>query len=288
MSGFPLYVTWRSWIAWRRDGISYAGWMVVGWGGVTASSVMGVFGSVIDLPFVTLSQADFIPLVLASTVVESLLLSASLGQWLRGQEVRRIAAETAASRDALTGLLNRRGLDANVLHLKQMDLWPGRLWLALIDLDRFKDINDTYSHAAGDAVLTHFATMLRHEFRANDLTARFGGEEFVLLFEAETEEVARAMVDRVRRRFADTPTRYEGSLIGHTLSAGLVRIADGEGGEEATLIALADAALYAAKKAGRNTVRASSDLADGASPERSDPGKVVGLSPLTETATVHR
>ncbi|WP_028794040.1 sensor domain-containing diguanylate cyclase [Thalassobaculum salexigens] len=285
MTGAPLYVTWRSWIAWRRDGISYASWMVIGWGGVTASSVMGVFGSELNLPYLDLSQAEFTRLVFACTVVESLLFSASLGQWLRGQEVRRIAAEAEASRDSLTGLLNRRGFDAQVLHLKQAGLWPGRLWLALIDLDRFKEINDTYSHAAGDAVLTHFATMLRREFRANDVTVRFGGEEFILLFEAESEEAACSAVDRVRRRFAGTPTRYEGSMIGHTLSAGLVPVADGPDGDEATLIAMADAALYGAKKAGRNIVRASSELTDPEIAQRPAPGGSAELSPLIETAT---
>ena len=283
LTGFPLYVTWRSWVAWRRDGISHAGWMVIGWAGVTVSSVLGVFGSVIDLPFVQLSQADFMRMVFASTVLESLLLSASLGQWLRGQEVRRIDAEMAASRDALTGLLNRRGFDARVLQLRQARLWPDRLWLVLIDLDRFKVINDSYSHAAGDAVLTHFATMLSQEFRAKDVTARFGGEEFILLFEAESEEAARAVAERVRRRFSDTPTRYEGALIGHTLSAGLIRVADAADGEEATVIAMADAALYAAKNAGRNVVWAYSDLADPTPPPRRSAGKVVDLSPLAET-----
>ena len=284
LTAFPLYVAWRSWIAWRRDGLSYASWMVVGWGGVALSSVMGVFGSVIDVPFVEFSQADFMRVVFASTVIESLLLSASLAQWLRGQEVRLIAAEAAASRDSLTGLLNRRGFDAHVLQLKRAGLWSGRLWLVLIDLDRFKDINDTYSHAAGDAVLIHFASMLRREFRANDVTARFGGEEFILLFEAETEAAARSVADRVRQRFADTPTRYEGAMIGHTLSAGLVRIGEGADEEEATLIAMADAALYAAKRDGRNLVRAYSDLAGLEGQGQPTPGKVVDLAALTGPA----
>lgn len=285
VTGCPLYVAWLSWVAWRRDGLSYASWMVVGWTGVAISSVLGVFSSVMNLPFIDLSQADFLRLVFASTVIESLLLSASLAQWLRGQEVRLIAAETAASRDSLTGLLNRRGFDAHVVQLKRAGVWPGKLWLVLIDLDRFKDINDTYSHAAGDVVLTHFASMLRREFRANDVTARFGGEEFILLFEAETEEAARSVADRVRQRFADTPTRYQGAMIGHTLSAGLVRVGDGPDEEEATLIAMADTALYAAKHAGRNVVRAYSDLAGLEGHEQPTPGKVVELATLTGPAS---
>lgn len=281
----PFYMTWLSWIAWRRDGLSYASWMVLGWGLVSVSSVLVAGVSAVFVPYLVLSHMLLVRLVFIGMVIESLLLSASLGQWLRGQEVRRIAAETAASRDSLTGLLNRRGFDFHVHHLKRTGAWPGKLWLVLIDLDRFKDINDTYSHAAGDGVLTHFASMLRREFRADDVTARFGGEEFILLFEADTEDAARSVADRVRQRFADTPTRYEGSMIGHTLSAGLVRVGDGHDEGEATLIAMADAALYAAKKAGRNVVRAYSELAELEGQGRPTPGKVVELTPLAAAAT---
>ena len=281
----PVCMTWLSWAAWRRDGLNYASWMVLGWVLVLVATLLTASVTAAFVPYSGISHIVLIRLVFVGIVIEALLLSASLGQWLRGQEVRRIAAEAAASRDALTGLLNRRGFDSKVLQLKQVGMWPGKLWLVLIDLDRFKDINDTYSHAAGDAVLTHFAAMLRREFRANDLTARFGGEEFILLFEAETEEAARSVAERVRRRFADTPTRYGGAMIGHTLSAGLVRIGDGADEEEATLIAMADTALYAAKKAGRNAVWAYSDLAGRADQGQPSPGTVVELKPLAGGAT---
>ncbi|MDF1790867.1 MAG: sensor domain-containing diguanylate cyclase [Thalassobaculaceae bacterium] len=258
----PLYITWLSWTAWRRDGLRYASWMVVGWGSVSLSSLVIICVSAEFIPFLSVSHIFVARLTFVGMVFESLLLSASLAQWLRGQEVRRVAAEHAASRDALTGLLNRRGFDNQVLHLKQGGLWPGKLWLALIDLDGFKNINDTFSHGAGDSVLTHLAALLRREFRANDVTARFGGEEFVLLFEAESDAAARSVAERVRQRFADTPTRYEGAMIAHTLSAGLVRVAAGPNRDEATLIAMADTALYEAKRAGRNRVRAYSDIPD--------------------------
>jgi two-component system, sensor histidine kinase LadS len=272
----PVYMTWLSWVAWRRDGLGYASWMVLGWSVVLVATLLTACVTATFVPYLVISHIVLVRLVFIGIVIEALLLSASLGQWLRGQEIRRIAAEAAASRDALTGLLNRRGFDSNVLHLKQMGLWPGNLWLVLIDLDRFKEINDTHSHAAGDAVLIHFASMLRREFRANDVAARFGGEEFVLLFEAETEEAARSVAERVRRRFADTATRYEGAMIGHTLSAGLVRVGDGPD-EAAALIAMADTALYAAKKAGRNLVRAYRDVEERT---QAAPGKIVDLAPL--------
>ncbi len=288
----PLYIAWLSWRAWRRDGLDYARWMLIGWGGVVATCLMVTVASVADLAFLSLSHIDFLRFTFASTVVESLLLSASLAQWLRGQEVRRIAAEHAASRDALTGLLNRRGFDAQVAHLRAAGRWPGRYWLVLIDLDRFKQINDTHSHAAGDTVLRHFASLLRREFRADDVTARFGGEEFILLFEAGSKAAARGVAERVRRRFAGTPTRFEGAMIAHTLSAGVVRVADGPAddpaNDEATLIAMADTALYAAKRSGRDCVCLYSELPQEV---RSGPmtgggasGRVVDLAPADRTA----
>lgn len=281
----PLYMTWLSWGAWRRDGLSYASWMVFGWGGVTATTVLTAVFTAAFLPFLAISHIVAVRLTFASIVVESLLLSASLAQWLRGQEIRRIAAEHAASRDSLTGLLNRRGFDDHVARLRADGLWPGNLWLVLIDLDRFKLINDAHSHAAGDAVLTHFSNILRREFRANDVTARFGGEEFVLLFEAGSEAAARAVAERVCRRFADTPTRFDGKSISHTLSAGLVRVADGPSDDEGTLIAMADTALYAAKRSGRNCVHLYSEGEDTAS--ANDPGaaKVVALQPAEQPVT---
>lgn len=282
----PFYITWLSWVAWRRDGLSYASWMVFGWGFVSVTSLLIACVTAVVIPYQAISHMALARLTFISMVVESLLLSASLGQWLRGQEVRRIAAEDAANRDALTGLLNRRGFDEHVLRLKRAGAWPGRLWLVLIDLDRFKDINDTHSHAAGDAVLTHFATMLRREFRANDVTARFGGEEFILLFEATSEETARSVAERVRRRFAETPTRYEGALIDHTLSAGLVQVTQDLDEDDATLIAMADTALYAAKWAGRNCVRSYADIEGFQAVVDPVAGKVVDLTPLDETATV--
>ena len=287
----PIYMAWLSWVAWRRDGLGYASWMVLGWSLVSVATVLTACVTAAFIPYLVISHIVLVRLVFVGIVIEALLLSASLGQWLRGQEVRRIAAETAASRDALTGLLNRRGFDATIDHLKQTGLWPGRLWLALIDLDRFKDINDTYSHAAGDAVLIHFAAMLRREFMRNDLAARFGGEEFILLFEAESEEAARAVAERVRRRFADTPTRYEGALIGHTLSAGLVRVTDGTDREPSRLIEMADTALYAAKRAGRNVVRTHADLAEPPPPAPPAPGmaastQIVHLPAPPEPVTV--
>lgn len=281
----PAYITWLSWTAWRRHGLSYASWMVVGWGLVSVTSLLIVGVSAVFVPGQAVSHIVLVRVTFVSMVIESLLLSASLAQWLRGQEVRRIAAEHAASYDVLTGLLNRRGFEERITAMRAHGVWPGQFWLVLIDLDRFKQINDTHSHAAGDTVLAHFASLLRRESRANDVTARFGGEEFILMFEAASLSAARSVAERVRHRFAETPTRYDGQTISHTLSAGLVRVAGDPADDDATLIAMADQALYAAKRDGRNCVRAYSDVAAGDAAPGTALGTVVDLKPMAETAS---
>ncbi|MEW5422543.1 diguanylate cyclase [Amorphus sp. 3PC139-8] len=254
VNGATLYIMTLSWIAWIRDGVSYAKWMVFGWVSVAIGALLSTFGSMLNFPYTTATHTDFVQLAFAATVLESLLLSISLAQWLRGQETARVAAEEAAARDALTGLLNRRGFGRRVDRLAASGNWPGNLWLAAIDIDRFKHINDTHSHAAGDAVLVHLAGILVAGVRAEDTIARFGGEEFVLLFSAHTESTARSVLERTREQFEMKRTSYGTGMIFHTFSAGLVRAADHPGADKAGLVALADQALYAAKRNGRNRV----------------------------------
>lgn len=254
LTASPVYIACLSWVAWRREDMGYALWMFVGWAAISVTIVLGVFGALVNAPFGSWSQMDFLRLAFALTVLESVLLSVSLAQWLRGQETRRIAAEQAAARDALTGLLNRRGFDDHVKRLRASGRWPGNLWLAAIDIDRFKHVNDSHSHAAGDAVLIGIARLLQRECRAGDTAARFGGEEFILLFGAGSEAAAVDLVERIRRRFAETPTVHDGRSIAHTLSAGLIAVPDHPADDTTALIARADAALYAAKQSGRNRV----------------------------------
>lgn len=254
INGGTLYIAVVSWIAWRKDRLTYATWMVFGWTMVSASALFATFGSMVNLPFTTATQMDFVKLTFAITVLESLFLSISLAQWLRSQDTLRIAAEEAAARDSLTGLLNRRGFGQHVASLAARDKEPVHQWLAAIDINRFKHINDTHSHAAGDAVLVHLAQILVDEVRVEDTVARFGGEEFVLLFSAQTEAAAKSVLERTRDRFAQTPTIYGDDTISHTFSAGLVCASDYPEASETRLVALADEALYGAKRDGRNRV----------------------------------
>lgn len=154
------------------------------------------------------------------------------------------ALSQAAHTDLLTGLLNRRGLEAAIAQLR-----PGDHCLALLDLDRFKQVNDTYGHAAGDAVLASFADVARRSVRTSDTVARIGGEEFVILFEHTSIEQAYAVCDLMREVLGYTMLATPCGPLRVTVSGGVAPIE--RGGLEASLKA-ADEALYRAKRSGRD------------------------------------
>lgn len=165
--------------------------------------------------------------------------------------------EELALRDGLTGLLNRRALHERA----RADLARARrrhsaFALAMIDVDHFKAINDTYGHATGDRVLSHVARLLADGVRVSDDVGRWGGEEFlVLLGDAEPLEAA-AAADRLRERIEGAVCEVDGHPHRVTVSIGVATM-DGARIETASLDAListADAALYRAKAAGRNRV----------------------------------
>jgi diguanylate cyclase (GGDEF)-like protein len=145
-----------------------------------------------------------------------------------------------ASTDMLTGLPNRRAWETN---LSKALLEKERFVLAMLDLDRFKDFNDAHGHPAGDRLLKETAAAWREELRVGDFLARIGGEEFALLLpNSPPVEDALAVVERLRRRVPDQ----------QTCSAGVVIHEPGESAE--ALMTRVDAALYAAKDAGRDRV----------------------------------
>ncbi len=156
-------------------------------------------------------------------------------------------SEQQARSDGLTGLLNRRSA-SDLLH----PLLQSRadVAIALIDLDRFKALNDTNGHDAGDRALRLFARILREEARPDDIVARWGGEEFLIALEGATSEQAKTMLQRVQSLLATALDR--GGVPGFTASAGVADTSHGRDLE--TLVALADQALYAAKDAGRDRI----------------------------------
>jgi diguanylate cyclase (GGDEF)-like protein len=145
---------------------------------------------------------------------------------------------------ALTGLLNRRGFLARVES-------AGDGTIALIDLDKFKSVNDSFGHDVGDAILQDFAAFLARGVRKADCVGRWGGEEFAVFFPATEEGEAAGILQRLCRRLANgLIERPDGAPM--TCSGGIVAL-DGEPLQLA--MARADAALYAAKRSGRNQLR---------------------------------
>ena len=149
--------------------------------------------------------------------------------------------------DPLTGLPNRRALDLRLVEATGEANQPCAV--ALVDLDRFKDVNDGRSHAVGDVVLREIAATLRHTLRADDVVARYGGDEFVVIMPLTPLPDAVAALNRATRAIAELPREV---ASGVTMSVGVV--AAGPDAEPATTLAAADAAMYRAKHGGGNQV----------------------------------
>lgn len=161
-----------------------------------------------------------------------------------------------AAHDELTSLPNRRYM-SEVLEVeeKRHRLNNASLCVALIDIDFFKQINDRHGHAVGDQVLKGFASSFRTALRTNDVLARWGGEEFLLLLPETTVEDAASVLNRVHSTVSKIHIPVLGTHLDVTFSAGLTRLDFNGTMEDA--ISKADDAMYFAKKAGRNRVHVS-------------------------------
>ena len=160
----------------------------------------------------------------------------------------------SASRDALTQAYNKR------FFLEQLDSefafatrHNAALSLLMFDLDHFKQINDTYGHLAGDYVLAEFSRAVTPAIRQEDTFARYGGEEFVVISRNDGL-AAEAFAERLRKTIEQHPFEHEGTVIRVTVSGGVASVPDSSINSASELIATADRALYAAKRAGRNCV----------------------------------
>ncbi|WP_076414789.1 diguanylate cyclase [Shewanella sp. UCD-KL12] len=157
-----------------------------------------------------------------------------------------------ANLDYLTGVYNRRyffGLFEE--QLNQINQKQGVLSVALLDIDFFKKVNDTYGHDVGDEVLVEFSARLKHFFGQHFTVSRFGGEEFTVAFKGLSEEKAFALMDKFRSQLEMTPIETSKGELFITVSTGIASLADDSLDE---LIQRADKALYDAKESGRNLV----------------------------------
>ena len=164
------------------------------------------------------------------------------------------ASAELAITDPLTGLFNRRYLEANIGRLTLSSASGRPLSLLLADIDHFKRVNDAHGHPVGDRVLREFAERLRRLMRGSDLVCRLGGEEFVVVMPGTTLEEARHVGERVCASVAAEPFQVAGgSTLRVTASVGVAALCDHTDSVEA-LLERADVALYAAKREGRNRV----------------------------------
>jgi len=164
----------------------------------------------------------------------------------------RLQFEQAALSDPLTGFRNRRWLDQTLSRIVQRHLHAAEpLCIAIMDIDHFKQVNDTYGHAAGDDVLLQIGRLVRDNLRPADSAARIGGEEFVLILPHTLLPGAISAVERLREAIAGAAFKHHGRKLPQvTVSLGLVELERGE--TPVQLLARADVALYAAKQSGRN------------------------------------
>ncbi|WP_449285676.1 sensor domain-containing diguanylate cyclase [Marinobacter sp. PE14] len=171
------------------------------------------------------------------------------------RKVLETELEQMATRDPLTGLLNRREmsrvLDEELQRARRYQRPMAVLW---VDFDHFKDVNDTYGHAAGDSVLRGISRLLLGSVRSVDSIGRFGGEEFVIVLPEMDLEKAQETAERLRRKVAEEPQPLgNGEAVPLTISVGVAVYPD-HGQTASTLCAAADKAMYLAKDRGRNCV----------------------------------
>ena len=168
---------------------------------------------------------------------------------------REAALYHRATRDALTGLVNRGHFtEMAVQEMERARRFAEPLTVALLDLDHFKRVNDTYGHDSGDLALTHFAGVCQEFARKIDIVARLGGEEFVIMLPRSNKEPAFEILQRLRLRLMESRiTAASGAVFGLTVSVGLASLRS-HTRDLRELLRNADAALYKAKREGRNRV----------------------------------
>jgi diguanylate cyclase (GGDEF)-like protein len=207
-----------------------------------------------DVAFAGLRRLERRNLIILSLVT---VLGAVIA-WLGGERLVELfgGMQRMAERDALTGLANRRRLLAfGQEESRRARRFGHPLAALMLDLDRFKQVNDRHGHGAGDDVLREVARRIQANVREIDLPARYGGEEFAVLLPETGLEMAREAAERIRLAVAGAPIPTRAGPLPVTLSAGVAAIErDGASGSLTSLLEAADAALYAAKAAGRNRV----------------------------------
>lgn len=211
----------------------------------------------LDSTMTQLRQKEAALTLLASSLRTEVEQRSAAVQALRQSESK---FKYLAEHDALTGILNRRSFVAHAMGaMHSAATLNSPFAVGLLDVDKFKNFNDTYGHLAGDEALRHLVRVAQSQLRQEDMIGRYGGEEFILSFSGTDMLRGTAVAERIRKAVAGTPLAFEGKEITVTCSIGLCTVLPECSGERdefflQAVINQADAALYAAKNRGRNQV----------------------------------
>ncbi len=200
---------------------------------------------------------DYLPKEMISKKALLQIISNSLETFRLKNEVKITQKRLAdmAKKDQLTGLYNRRSF----VEVLEREVASARrhgsdLVLCMMDLDHFKQVNDTYGHPAGDMVLSQIGRKLRECIRDSDFICRYGGEEFAVILPHTQPEKARMVCERFREIVAGHPFTCDSSEFAMTISIGMASYSSGTDQSPLEFVGMADQALYEAKNAGRNRV----------------------------------
>jgi two-component system, sensor histidine kinase LadS len=257
--GSAIFTLVVAFLAWRRGGNRAAGWFLIAWSLLCTFQII----TAVRLLYTRADSAEGLVYygLAPSMVAAAVLIALGVSDHVRQQSLALTDAERRAQTDPLTGVLNRRSLierlDAACLRARARGLPISVLFL---DLDHFKQINDGFGHAAGDACLAGIIPPIQAELRQSDVIGRYGGEEFVVILYGADAAAAHPIAQRICRRVADIRIGGFGGPIQLTCSIG-VAASDTLAVWGQHLIAHADTAVYAAKRSGRNQVQVAAALA---------------------------